>query len=1575
MSYRPPLSFILALSLAILFAALHPAQTLAQGPTLSAVSPTYGVPGAQITISGANFGAAQGSSTVLFGSTSATVSSWSATSIVAAVPNLSSGGLGVSVIVAGAQSNSLWFQVGTPPLVNSMSPNYGPVGTSVTFTGTNFGATQGSSTVTFGGVNAPITSWSNTQIVATIPASLSVGLAAANVIVNGLYGGGLEFQVGAPPNLNSFSPTYGVPGTSVTLTGSGFGSTQGSSSVTFRGVSAPIVSWSDTQVVATVPSSLSAGLAGLYIVVNGLYGGGVEFQVGTPPSMSSISPTSAAPGTTLTLTGTNFGASQGSGQLVIGGVNAPIQSWTDTQIVATLPNLSPSTAAFYIFTGTLYSPWYSLTVAPGISSISPVAGPVGIPVTIQGAGFGTSMGNGTVTLGTMHGTVASWTDTQIVVLVAPGSSSGIALVQQSGVPSNSVSFTVTSPPALTSVSPTSGPAGTQVTFTGTGFGSAQGNGTVLLGNTFGSIVSWSDTQIVATVVPGAANGTAQVIQNGFASSSYPFSVTTPTPVITSFAPGNGPAGTQVTINGSGFGAAQGGSRLVLGSTNGAVVGWSDSQIVATVAPGASSGVVQVIEIGVASNAPSFTVNTPTITSISPNTGGAGTQITINGSGFGASQGSGNVWIGTTYGTVVSWSDVQVVATVATGSGTGNAQILQNGVWSNSFPFTSNTPNISSVSPASGTPGTQITITGSGFGANAGTLQLGTQPGLVSTWSDSQIVATVASNSLTGIAQVQQNGMTSNALRFVVPTSGNGNAVTLTPSRLNLLVGQTQSIQALNQAGSPVTGLTWATTDPTIVSLSSDDPPLLTAVAPGHVTITAGDSSCDVTVWAGAQLPVGTTIWSVPGDGSGVSQIIPAVPSPSGVADTFAIQNSGAVQAVTANGQVAWTAVLDSNYTSVNADFLGGMVETTPSAVKRFDGITGQPSTVYSYNSTTSSTSAKFHTDGTIFTIDGGSVVGIDPVAGTAKFSIAMDQSSDFEVHTCEYSSTTSTHTPPNVGTSLMAGDGNFYVYYEYSNTSYSDAADCSGNSYVKLTTQAIFRVGSDGSSSKISLATSLVGDEVTYFSGQYSGFIDSHSEGGSSAEVTSMFSNADQGVIVTYLAGGTNAYCSTVTDYYYPYSYMTTQSGCVPATAGRTSVKTIGGSGPTPRSATWGNFTPQLQGSDGTFYGTMNDGSLAALDPSGNVKWTAPGYSPSMLTADGSLVAQSPSGQSVSLDQNGVATDQINNFPLLSWKGSYQLGSDDSVYSPIVTPMAGLQSVGGGNFTGNGTPFRHHAIGVWWCSPTFSGTCSNMILSSSILSSPIHVYDIVFGYAPLSTFPNQTLVDFSAAQPGWSQLIVNNTMSTIRSAFAGFPVQVQVATGSASYCPDELTPGVMAWLGCNVYPRRRNTVPDPSQEYVAYVIGNYSGQLQDAGITTNLGSFVFYQDIMGQAQWANGYSSTANNCATIFDKPTAWCALSPTYEATLSSAQQSQFTAIMGAIGIAIGNTGAHELGHQFNLPQMDCDAPARIACPGSGPHDLLYEFYLGSGLPNGGRDRYLTNGLTWTIDDATNLTRAFGTQ
>jgi hypothetical protein len=54
--------------------------------------------------------------------------------------------------------------------------------------------------------------------------------------------------------------------------------------------------------------------------------------------------------------------------------------------------------------------------------------------------------------------------------------------------------------------------------------------------------------------------------------------------------------------------------------------------------------------------------------------------------------------------------------------------------------------------------------------------------------------------------------------------------------------------------------------------------------------------------------------------------------------------------------------------------------------------------------------------------------------------------------------------------------------------------------------------------------------------------------------------------------------------------------------------------------------------------------------------------------------------------------------------------------------------------------------------------------------------------------------------------------------------------------------------------------------------------------------------------------------------------------------QQTAFQNLLVAIGIGVGNTAAHELGHQFQLTDMDCNGQG--GCSGPAPADLYYEDY-----------------------------------
>jgi hypothetical protein len=598
------------------------------------------------------------------------------------------------------------------------------------------------------------------------------------------------------------------------------------------------------------------------------------------------------------------------------------------------------------------------------------------------------------------------------------------------------------------------------------------NGNTLDLTTSANWASSNASVLLVTTLPqtqgfgvGLSSGTATLtvtVGTLTASTSVTVVPAPPTPAITSVSPTSGSAGTQVTVSGSGFGTAQGGGYLWLGSTLGTISSWSDTQIIATVAAISTSGTVQVTQGGLQSNSVNFSVANPTITSISPTTGVAGTQVAISGSGFGGTQGNGQVWLGSSNGTVSSWSDTQVVATVASGSVSGNAQILQGGVWSSSVAFTVLMPIINSVTPTSGGAGTSVTIAGSGFGASQGSsaVWLGGAYAGVTSWSDTQVIAVVGSSAVTGVAKIQENGSWSNAVLFAVPpTQGSGSSIALFPNIIGMPVGETRSIQALNSNNQTVSGLAWTSSDTTILTLSTDDPPLLTAVAPGNATIFAGGASADVTLYPGPTLPVGTLEWSNPGDPSDVDQVIPAVPSTSGT-DLFALeQDESIVQAVYRDGTVAWTNSVNGFDNSFLADFQGGLVvfgsgvsNNRDTSIYKLDGVTGQPYPAYMTTTNEGISNGleypAIHTDGTIFTVDyacdtscpnnpdstdGAWVVGINPSTGVPKLKVPLANSvveataTDSWCYGTPGTTTTYVHSWPS--SLMIAGDGYLYTTY------------------------------------------------------------------------------------------------------------------------------------------------------------------------------------------------------------------------------------------------------------------------------------------------------------------------------------------------------------------------------------------------------------------------------------------------------------------------------------------------------------------------------------------------------------------
>jgi len=1171
---------------------------------------------------------------------------------------------------------SVSASVGSAPLINTISATTGAAGSQVLISGSGFGNAQGNSQVTLNTVPVSINFWSNTFISLTIPSGATSGDLVVSVAPSMNDSNAVWFTVTSQPLptgwLDRDVGTANVVGAASysngTFTVSGAGYQIYSSADAFHFAYQPLAG--DGSITARVVSmqgaagwwaaagvmireTMNAGATNAAIVESPQPNNfGFEARTTTNGYSSQSGWVSVTPPywVKLTRSGNNFS----------GYTSADGTTWTQigsTQTINMSQNVyvglaveSGSSSSLATATFDNVSVVSSLQ-RPTVGSLQPSSGSEGDSVIISGSNFGSAQGNSSVSFGGVQATtVGSWSDTQITAVVPTGAAAGPVSVLVNGLQSNqNVIFTINI--TISGISPSSGPVLSSYQISGRGFGATQGQNTVTFNGLPSPIANWSSTLITALVPTGATTGSVVLTIGGIPITGPSFTVTTaPSPIIpsiTNVSPTSGSAGTPVTIQGSGFGNQTTGS-IMIGSTLGTVADWSDTLIHANVSTGSTSGSVQVQQSGYSSNSVPFTVSTVTITSVSPNNGVAGTPVTITGSGFGATQGSGIAWLGNTAAVVTSWSEGIILANVGAGSASGTAQVLQNGTWSNSVPFTINTPHIASISTASGSAGTPITITGNGFGSSQGNgiVWIGNMAGVVSGWSDTSIVASVSANALSGVVKVQQNGIWSNTVTFTVPvTFGQGGTqVTLVPNVISMVVGDSRTIQAVDLNGSAVTGLTWTSSDTTVATLSTDDPPIITAVATGNVTITAGSASADVTVYAGPTLPVGTVIWSNPGDGSGVSTIVPAVPSSTGVADVFAQNISGVVQAITSEGREAWRIPVFGGSTLL-PDFQGGLIVADPTStqsVRKYDGVTGTAYPAIPYTGG----QVLVHTDGTMFVLpafnagDKNQVSLFDPLTGSPKTSPTLPTGS-YSWTTCPdpgQPGSGSGSNLPSIGQAIIAGDGFLYIPYSYNSSSSNYACDGTGAAEISVH-MGVFRVGSDGSATDIS-----IGD----WGWTCEGIVEQCSAR-SSGGVGALITNADQGVLYSWALASCSATSTSCTDQ----NELTT-------------INEDGSTSTTSLNVPSSYVQPVLQRADRSYVGTYENNTaqtvMVAFTASGQPLWSQANDTPQMTTSDGGIIGMS----GTTYDPTGNVVGQINRMPTYSWIGkAYLLGSVESV---VATP-------------------------------------------------------------------------------------------------------------------------------------------------------------------------------------------------------------------------------------------------------------------------------------------------------------------
>ena len=511
-------------------------STTAPAPVISSLSATTGSVGSQIQITGSNFGASQGGSVVLLNTVPMLINVWSDTSIVLTIPSgAASGLLAVAKAPSMNESNPAAFAVTSQPLPGSwLNQDVGVVGLSgsATYSGGVF-TVKGAGQIGFTGDKMQF-------VYQPLPGDGSITARVATLSGTSSPQVGVMIRESLSPGaIDAF--VYFQPNTAALWTRASTGGSTSSQSTSFVSGAAPYwvrmirngnafsayisangTNWTQVGTTTTVTMAQSAyiGLAVASQVSTTLEVAtfdNVSVTIGSTPFISSVSPIVGGVGTAVTLTGSNFGPNPGSSTVKFNGALATsVSSWSDSQIVAAVPSSVPPGAGPVTVTVnsvTSNANMLFTAVNPIITTLSPASGGPGGLINVNGTGFGTSggnQGNDRLYFNGLVAYVVSWSPSSIQAYVPVGATTGPVTITESGTVSNGVTFTVSGPPVITSISPEVGVIGSSVTITGSGFGSAPSSSVVTFYGIAASTTIWSDTQIVATVPAGAVTGEVDV---------------------------------------------------------------------------------------------------------------------------------------------------------------------------------------------------------------------------------------------------------------------------------------------------------------------------------------------------------------------------------------------------------------------------------------------------------------------------------------------------------------------------------------------------------------------------------------------------------------------------------------------------------------------------------------------------------------------------------------------------------------------------------------------------------------------------------------------------------------------------------------------------------------------------------------------------------------------------------------------------------------------------------------------------------------------------------------------------------
>lgn len=584
-------------------------------------------------------------------------------------------------------------------------------------------------------------------------------------------------------------------------------------------------------------------------------------------SVTSFTPTSGAPGTTVTITGTGFLTAT---QVKFGNSSgASFDILSATQIRAVV-SADAETGSVSVTAGATASSAATFTVAPRVDSFTPAIGSAGTLVTVFGGNF--LNGQTTVRFGAVTAAAPSVTAAnQLVVTVPAGAvTAPLSVSTFAGTNTTPTNFVISGSAIITDFSPSIGPTGSVVIIAGgdfTGATAVKFNG--VNASTF-SVTAAS--QIHATVPTTATTGPIAITTpRGTATTTSNFVVSGLAPIVTGFSPFGGKSGDPVVITGINFTTA---TNVSFNGTNASFAVTSDTQISATVPTGATTGPIRVLNpAGTNTTGSNFIVG-PFITGFSPVAAQIASQVVVEGFNFlevtnvAFASASGGFTNASSFAIV---SATQLRGTVPVGATNGPLRVISptgTNVTTSNLTVFALAPVITEFTPTNGLPGSTVTLEGANF-LGATNVSFGGVSATFSVSADTQISATVPGAATTGPISVSTSGgsVTSSVPFYLAPrlttfspaTGVVGSTVTLTGTNFTGLISVTFPGANSTLISAPVTSL--VATQMTVLVPTNAITGTITVTTPGGVIASSGNFTVTPRVDSFTPLigPSGTTV--------------------------------------------------------------------------------------------------------------------------------------------------------------------------------------------------------------------------------------------------------------------------------------------------------------------------------------------------------------------------------------------------------------------------------------------------------------------------------------------------------------------------------------------------------------------------------------------------------------------------------------------------------------------------------------------------------------------------------------------